>query len=280
MKTLKWFDGGKSNNSTEEKKEHDHPMTVEFPSPVEDNDGHSASSSVSHRHHHVDTSKLQSTNNGHHDNNNNSSLHVENNNRSNLLRRISEGDSEERDQFEHPSSFMPVPVPYRNNHSDNDNNDSDDSIAGGRYGARPSMRCSTSSMEEEDIVMMEGGGGGGESKIDNDHPNNSINRAIVPTSGSGSKQRKSMTTSIIGRSASTGTVGSSSKPMVGGGAVATGVAVGGSANSGSGSNSTPTFQRKGSGGMNNNNNEREEEDDDYDVRAAFETEHKGELYFF
>ena len=114
MKTLKWFDGGKSNNSTEEKKEHDHPMTVEFPSPVEENDdGHT------NNHHPVGTGgsasssdhpKLQNTHNGHHDNNNNSSLHVENNSsRSNLLRRISEGDSEEGKEYE-PSCFCRFPT--------------------------------------------------------------------------------------------------------------------------------------------------------------------------
>jgi len=124
------------------------------------------------------------------------------------------------------------------------------SIAGGRYGGRPSMRCSTSSNEDGNNIP---------------YSNSSSNSHYLVAS---KRKVVSSMTSITRRSG------------MGSEVISTAIATGGGGNNhgGTTTNSYHPKNSAGSGGggvNNNNNNEREEEvEDGYDVRAAFEKEHK------
>ena len=259
-------------------------MTVEFPSPVEEpNNNNNESSSEDNK---LSCQQSNASSEDLMDNAYNSAHNVDNDT---ILRRISEEVSDEKSLFNTNNTIttaildndttLPLekerecPMPTRRQSSYNSEEDEQHeyqrdnsinileeednellgSIAGGRYGGRPSMRCSTSSNEDGNNIPYS-------NSSNNSHYLVASKRKVVSSMTSITRRSGGMESEVIS-TAINATGG-------GGGTTTTNISYHPKNSAGSG----------GGAVNNNNNNEREEEvEDGYDVRAAFEKEHKGEF---
>lgn len=279
MKSLKW--GNKSSIQNEEEKDHDHPMTVEFPSPMEETSNIMNAAGSALQSNSSDSPTRSTSNNAYYTN---PAAATPNNH--DLLRRISEVNSEDKSSTcnttndftfsihsEHDEQRSSAPY-HSNNDEDhyrrgnsidiyeeedttnNNNNELNttsatgmsDSIAGDRYGGRPSMRHLSTDSQTND---------------ENDSGSHLDIHNIPMATTISNKQRSSSSMNTFNRRSEREVVSA----IKSGGIHSKGSIIGES--------------DIGGGAGNNHHHEREEErqeggEDRYDVRAAFEKEQKGE----